>query len=91
MSHGSHDKSKNQFGIMYYVKAALAGGICCSITHAALCPVDVVKTRIQLYPEKFKGMVSGFRQVITEEGIGALTTGLGATAAGYFVQVIIFK
>jgi len=32
----------------YYLKSAAAGGICCSITHGALCPVDVVKTRIQL-------------------------------------------
>eukprot|EP00122_Pirum_gemmata_P020270 Pgem_evm1s18956 len=32
------------------------------------------------------GMVSGFRQVIAEEGVGALATGLGPTASGYFVQ-----
>jgi len=68
------------------VKAALAGGICCSITHAAVCPLDVVKTRIQLEPTKYTGMVSGFRTVLANEGVGALATGLGATAAGYFVQ-----
>jgi solute carrier family 25 phosphate transporter 3 len=33
-----------------------------------------------------KGLVGGFRQVVAEEGAMALTTGLGATAAGYFVQ-----
>ena len=33
---------------MYYLKGAAAGGICCSITHGALTPVDVVKTRVQL-------------------------------------------
>uniref|UniRef100_A0A6V2PM40 Mitochondrial phosphate carrier protein n=2 Tax=Ditylum brightwellii TaxID=49249 RepID=A0A6V2PM40_9STRA len=72
---------------MYYLKGAAAGGICCSITHGALCPVDVVKTRVQLDPVKYnKGLVGGFRQVIAEEGAMALTTGLGATAAGYFVQ-----
>ena len=31
-------------------------------------------------------MIGGFRQVIAEEGAMALTTGLGATAAGYFIQ-----
>merc|ERR1719414_266782 len=31
-------------------------------------------------------MVSGFRTVIAEEGIGALATGLGPTVLGYFVQ-----
>lgn len=33
-----------------------------------------------------KGLVGGFRQVIAEEGVMALSTGLGATAFGYFVQ-----
>jgi len=74
------------YDLNYYVKAALAGGICCSITHAAVCPLDVVKTRIQLEPTKYTGMVSGFRTVLANEGVGALATGLGATAAGYFVQ-----
>eukprot|EP00957_Ditylum_brightwellii_P008402 636100-Ditylum_brightwellii.AAC.1 len=60
---------------MYYLKGAAAGGICCSITHGALCPVDVVKTRVQLDPVKYnKGLVGGFRQVIAEEGAMALTT-----------------
>lgn len=77
---------KEQFNLSYYVKSAVAGGICCSVTHAAVCPVDVVKTRIQLDPQKYKGVLSGFQTVIKEEGVKALTTGLGATAAGYFVQ-----
>jgi solute carrier family 25 phosphate transporter 3 len=29
------------YGLMYYLKGAAAGGICCSITHGALTPVDV--------------------------------------------------
>merc|ERR1711988_1682863 len=33
-----------------------------------------------------KGMVGGFRTVIKEEGMMALSTGLGATAIGYFIQ-----
>jgi len=75
------------FGMDYYLKSALAGGICCSITHGAVCPVDVVKTRIQLDPVKYnKGMIGGFRTVIAEEGAMALSTGLGATVFGYFIQ-----
>jgi solute carrier family 25 phosphate transporter 3 len=31
-------------------------------------------------------LIGGFRTIIAEEGAGALATGLGATAAGYFVQ-----
>eukprot|EP01006_Ploeotia_vitrea_P057920 TRINITY_DN68473_c0_g1_i1.p1 TRINITY_DN68473_c0_g1~~TRINITY_DN68473_c0_g1_i1.p1 ORF type:complete len:309 (+),score=73.36 TRINITY_DN68473_c0_g1_i1:53-979(+) len=75
------------FNLNYFLKGALAGGLCCSITHGALCPVDVVKTRIQLDPVKYnRGMIGGFKQVVSEEGAGALATGLGPTVVGYFVQ-----
>merc|ERR1712232_1101686 len=81
---GGGDKN---YDLMYYLKGAAAGGICCSITHGALTPVDVVKTRVQLDPIKYnKGLVGGFRQIIAEEGVMALSTGFGATAGGYFVQ-----
>lgn len=75
------------FDLEYYLKGALAGGLCCAVTHGAVCPVDVVKTRMQLEPTKYnKGMISGFRTVIAEEGAMALSTGLGATIVGYFIQ-----
>lgn len=31
-------------------------------------------------------MIGGFRQVIQNEGAGALLTGLGPTVSGYFIQ-----
>lgn len=81
------DHHAKTYDLAYYLKGALAGGICCSITHGAMCPVDVVKTRIQLNPAKYNtGMIGGFKQVIAEEGAAALSTGLGPTAVGYFVQ-----
>jgi len=74
-------------GIALYSRFALAGAVCCSVTHGGLTPVDVVKTRIQLDPVTYnKGLVGGFRQVIANEGAGALLTGFGPTAAGYFLQ-----
>ena len=80
-----HDPSK--YDLNYFLKGALSGGICCSITHGALCPVDVVKTRMQLDPVTYnQGLIGGFRQIAAAEGTGALLTGLGATAVGYFVQ-----
>ena len=46
-----------------------------------------VKTRIQLDPATYnKGMIGTFRQVIANEGAGALLTGVGPTFAGYFLQ-----
>lgn len=75
------------YDLMYYLKGALAGGICCAITHGALCPVDVVKTRIQLDPVTYnKGLIGGFKQVIEKEGMAGLATGLGPTVVGYFIQ-----
>jgi len=75
------------FDFMYYLRAAAAGGICCSVTHGALCPVDVIKTRIQLEPEVYnKGMIDAFKVVVEKEGAMALSTGLGPTVVGYFVQ-----
>ncbi|KAJ6782822.1 hypothetical protein PWT90_07008 [Aphanocladium album] len=74
-------------GLALYSRFALAGAICCSVTHGALTPVDVVKTRIQLDPATYnRGMIGGFRQVVQSEGAGALLTGAGPTFAGYFLQ-----
>mmetsp|Transcript_22156 Transcript_22156/g.59755 ORF Transcript_22156/g.59755 Transcript_22156/m.59755 type:complete len:329 (+) Transcript_22156:64-1050(+) len=79
--------SEKKYDLMYYLKGALSGGICCGITHGALTPVDVVKTRIQLEPEVYnKGMIGGFGQVIKSEGAGALLTGFTPTFIGYFIQ-----
>jgi solute carrier family 25 phosphate transporter 3 len=53
---------ETNYDLMYYLKGAAAGGICCSITHGALTPVDVVKTRVQLdsakvsFRDKFDGL-----------------------------------
>ena len=74
-------------GIDLYARFALAGAICCGVTHGALTPVDVVKTRIQLDPLTYnQGMIGGFRQVVAKEGAGALFTGFGPTCLGYFLQ-----
>lgn len=83
----SSSSSETKYDLMYYLKGALAGGICCGVTHGALTPVDVVKTRIQLDSVKYnKGLVGGFKQIIAEEGAGALLTGFGPTVVGYFIQ-----
>ncbi|KAK9319376.1 mitochondrial carrier domain-containing protein [Lipomyces orientalis] len=74
-------------GLQLYSRFAFAGAVCCSVTHGALTPVDVVKTRIQLDPATYNsGLIGGFKQVIANEGAGALLTGFGPTAAGYFLQ-----
>ena len=84
---GAHKKEQGPFNLQYFLKGALGGGICCGVTHGALTPVDVVKTRIQLDPIKYnKGMVSAFSSIVKAEGAGALMTGFGPTVVGYFIQ-----
>ncbi|KAI5299644.1 mitochondrial phosphate carrier protein [Ascosphaera atra] len=74
-------------GLGLYARFAFAGAVCCSLTHGGLTPVDVVKTKIQLDPVTYnRGMIGGFKQVVQNEGAGALLTGFGPTAAGYFLQ-----
>ncbi|EEU44101.1 uncharacterized protein NECHADRAFT_102957 [Fusarium vanettenii 77-13-4] len=81
------EEPKKLTGFALYSRFALAGAACCSITHGGLTPVDVVKTRIQLDPVTYnRGLVGGFRQVVQNEGAGALLTGAGPTFAGYFLQ-----
>ncbi|CAR26042.1 hypothetical protein ZYGR_0E00180 [Zygosaccharomyces rouxii] len=76
-----------QYSLTDYAKFALAGAIGCGSTHSAMVPIDVVKTRIQLSPEVYRGgMISSFRKIISEEGAGALLTGFGPTLLGYSIQ-----
>ncbi|KAG8698901.1 hypothetical protein FRC09_006946, partial [Ceratobasidium sp. 395] len=65
----------------------LAGALCCTITHGAMTPIDVVKTRIQIDPALAKdSLLSGGRKIIMAEGPKGLLTGFGPTAVGYLVQ-----
>jgi len=44
--------AKKNYDLMYYLKGAAAGGICCSINTRSIDPCYVVKTRVQLDPAK---------------------------------------
>ncbi|KAJ4360331.1 mitochondrial phosphate carrier protein [Didymosphaeria variabile] len=74
-------------GLDLYSRFAFAGAVCCAVTHGGFTPVDVVKTRIQLDPATYnKGLIGSGRQILANEGFGALWTGVGPTFAGYFLQ-----
>jgi len=76
-------------GVDLYARFSLAGALCCAVSHGALTPVDVVKTRMQLSPHVYnKGMPAAFRQVVAKEGPAALLTGFWPTFTGYFLQGI---
>ena len=65
----------------------VAGGTCAAFSHGITCPIDVVKTKIQSEPEKYKhGMTQAALEIIKTEGPGALLAGLGPTVVGYGVE-----
>jgi len=62
------------------------GVLSCGLTHTAVCPLDIVKCKMQVFPEKYKGLVPGIRTVLAEEGAMGLTLGWAPTAIGYSMQ-----
>uniref|UniRef100_A0A0K0DJL3 Phosphate carrier protein, mitochondrial n=1 Tax=Angiostrongylus cantonensis TaxID=6313 RepID=A0A0K0DJL3_ANGCA len=76
-----------EFGSMkYYGLCAFGGVLSCGITHTAIVPLDLVKCRIQVNPEKYKSIITGFRTTVFEEGGRALVKGWAPTLIGYSLQ-----
>jgi len=38
----------SKYSLDTYLRFGLAGALCCSVTHTAVVPIDVVKTRLQV-------------------------------------------
>jgi len=68
-----------------YALFATAGAFACSATHAAVIPLDVVKTKRQTDPERFDsmGLMQGAITLGKEEGWRMLLQGAQATILGY--------
>lgn len=80
-------KTIPNFTLKDYGSFALAGAMGCGVTHGAMTPIDVIKTRIQLEPTVYNsGMIGSLRKIVANEGAGALLTGLGPTVLGYSLQ-----
>lgn len=56
-----------------FLSGALAAGIATAITN----PFDVVKTRLQLMPTKYRNMLRAVRLMVQEDGVRSLLGGLG--------------
>ncbi|EGG20723.1 mitochondrial substrate carrier family protein [Cavenderia fasciculata] len=69
-----------------FFKYGVAGALGCSITHSAVVPLDVVKTRLQTNPGAYTGMFNAFSTIASKEGPMMLLQGLGPTAVGYALQ-----
>jgi len=69
----------------------VAGGTCAAFSHGITTPIDVVKTKLQANPEKYKGkgLVSATLQICRDKEEGgptALLNGLGPTILGYGIE-----
>ncbi|KAI7865931.1 mitochondrial carrier domain-containing protein [Spinellus fusiger] len=70
----------------YFAACGLGGLLACGPTHSLVTPLDLVKCRSQVRPDRYKGTLHGWRQIVTSEGLGRLFTGVGPTAIGYSLQ-----
>jgi len=52
----------------------------------AVTPLDVTKCNMQVYPGKYKGLMSSMKKIAAEEGAGALLKGWAPTLVGYSAQ-----
>jgi solute carrier family 25 phosphate transporter 3 len=72
--------------LKYYALCGFGGVLSCGITHTMVVPLDLVKCRIQVDPDKYKNIFNGFRVTVREEGSIGLARGWLPTFIGYSVQ-----
>merc|ERR1740123_46900 len=70
----------------YYKKCMMGGILSCGITHTIVCPLDIVKCRMQASPGLYKGVGDGFKTIKAAEGLKGFTLGWAPTLLGYSAQ-----
>lgn len=70
----------------YFWLCGLGGVLSCGITHTAVVPLDLVKCRLQVDPDKYKNVLNGFKVSLKEEGVRGLAKGWAPTFFGYSMQ-----
>ncbi|OII72435.1 mitochondrial phosphate translocator [Cryptosporidium ubiquitum] len=77
------EETKN---VKYYLNCALGGALSCGLTHTAIVPIDVAKCRIQVYPDRFRGLIPTLSKLVKNEGLKTLRLGWAPTLVGYSAQ-----
>ncbi|KAM8978503.1 solute carrier family 25 member 3 isoform 1-T1 [Sarcophilus harrisii] len=76
-----------EYGSMkFYALCGLGGVLSCGLTHTAVVPLDLVKCRMQVDPQKYKGIFNGFSITLREDGVRGLAKGWAPTFIGYSMQ-----
>ena len=69
-----------------YALCGFGGVLSCGLTHTAVVPLDLVKCRMQVDPQEYKGIFNGFSITLKEDGVRGLAKGWAPTFIGYSVQ-----
>jgi len=70
----------------YYAACTFGGILACGLTHTAVTPLDLVKTRRQVDSSLYKSNVEGWKLIYRAEGMRGIFTGWGPTFFGYSAQ-----
>ncbi|TWW65074.1 Phosphate carrier protein, mitochondrial [Takifugu flavidus] len=70
----------------YYALCGFGGILSCGLTHTAVVPLDLVKCRLQVNPDKYKSIGNGFSVTVKEDGVRGLAKGWAPTFIGYSMQ-----
>jgi solute carrier family 25 phosphate transporter 3 len=70
----------------YYGKCMIGGILACGLTHAAICPLDIIKCRMQVDPGTYKSIGDAFTKIKAQEGFGGFKLGFLPTLIGYSLQ-----
>jgi len=57
----------------YYGKCMVGGIFACGLTHAIVCPLDIVKCRRQADPNFASSLGEGFKKIHANEGLKGFT------------------
>jgi solute carrier family 25 (mitochondrial phosphate transporter), member 3 len=72
-----------EFTTAMYGLFGISGATSCALTHTAVIPLDVVKTRMQTDPGQAKNIFDGAAKIIEKEGLQGLLLGSQATIVAY--------
>ncbi|OAA42945.1 mitochondrial phosphate carrier protein 2 [Beauveria brongniartii RCEF 3172] len=70
----------------YYAACTFGGLLACGLTHAAVTPLDLVKTRRQVDSKLYTSNIQAWRTIYRAEGVRGIFTGWSPTLFGYSAQ-----
>ncbi|KAK7419318.1 Cu/Pi carrier [Neonectria magnoliae] len=70
----------------YYAACTFGGLLACGLTHAAVTPLDLVKTRRQVDSKLYKSNFQAWGKIYRAEGVRGIFTGWSPTLLGYSAQ-----